>query len=103
MTEESQSFTMPSSPADRKKIKDALHEMCGAMQFMEDKREFMKDVADSLKEQFEIPKKITMKMARTLYKNNYGDVSNEADQFTTLFESLFQTNTSAVDDLTDED
>lgn len=87
---EAQEFTMPSSATDRKKIKDALMEMSSSLQFIEDKRSFMKDVADSLHEQFQIPKKISMKMARTLHKNNYTDVTEEVDQFTTLFETLFQ-------------
>jgi hypothetical protein len=89
MTEQ-QDFIMPSNPADRKKIKDMLHEMQGALQFIDDKRAFMKDTAEALQEQFQIPKKISMKMARTLHKNNYTDVSAETDQFTTLFEVLFQ-------------
>lgn len=83
-------YTLPSNPADRKKIKDMLHEMAGALQFIDDKREFMKDVAESIQEKYQIPKKISMKMARTLHKNNYVDVSSETDQFTTLFEVLFQ-------------
>lgn len=87
---DNQEFTMPSNPADRKKIKDMLHEMAGALQFIDDKRAFMKDVADTIQEQYQVPKKISMKMARTLHKNNYTDVSSETDQFTTLFEVLFQ-------------
>lgn len=104
MTEQ-HDFTMPSNPADRKKIKEALHEMQGALQFIDDKRAFMKDTAEALQEQFQIPKKISMKMARTLHKNNYTDVSSETDQFTTLFEVLFQGASvpSQEDDEADED
>lgn len=103
MTEQ-QDFTMPSNPADRKKIKDMLHEMQGALQFIDDKRAFMKDTAEALQEQFQIPKKISMKMARTLHKNNYTDVSSETDQFTTLFEVLFQGGSvTAYEDDSDED
>jgi hypothetical protein len=100
MTEQ-QEFTMPSNPTDRKKIKDVLHEMCGALQFIDDKRAFMKDAAESIQEQFQIPKKISMKMARVLFKNNYADVSAESDTFGTLFEVLFQS--SAPVDSGDEE
>jgi hypothetical protein len=89
--EDTQSFTLPSDPVQRKKISDALHEMAGALQFIEDKREFMKDVAASINEEFEIPKKIVMKMARTLHKHNYNDVAQETDVFVTCFETLFPT------------
>lgn len=100
---ETQDFTMPSNPADRKKIKDMLHEMAGALQFIDDKRAFMKDVAEAIQEQYQVPKKISMKMARTLHKNNYTDVSSETDQFTTLFEVLFQGKVMNSADDEDED
>ena len=90
MSDEDHGYTVPSSEADRKAITDALHEMCGALQFIEDKREFMKDVAAVLKEKYEIPPKISAALARTLHKCNYADVSAEKDQYSTLFETLFQ-------------
>lgn len=91
MSEEStQEFTMPSDPKARKEIKDALHEMSGALQFIQDKREYIKDSAAVLEEKFQIPKKISTKMARVLHKHNYQDVAQEADQFSTVFETLFQ-------------
>lgn len=82
-------FTMPSNPADRKKIKDALYEMSGALQFIDDKRVYMKETAAILEENYALPKKVAMKMARTIFKDNYSDVSAESDQFTTAFETLF--------------
>jgi len=101
MTEE-QHFTMPSNPNDRKRIRDALYEMSGALQVIDDKREFMKDVAKMLEDEFQVPKKISAKMARTLHKNNYQDVHVEADQFSTIFETLFQGTTSADEDEDEE-
>jgi len=103
-SDEETSFTMPSNPKERKEIKDALHEMCGALQFIEDKREYLKDSAAVLEEKFGIPKKISTKMARVLHKNTYSDVAQEADQFSTIFETLFQNDSAggSVDDA-DED
>ena len=89
--EENATFTLPSDPTKRKKISDAIHEMAGALQFIDDKRAFMKDVADALAEEYEIPKKISLKMARTLHKHNYSDVAQETDVFVTCFETLFPT------------
>lgn len=88
-------FTMPSNPADRKKIKDALYEMSGALQFIDDKRAFIKDVSETLLESFQIPKKMSTKLARTIFKNDYADVSTEADNFVTLFELLFHAASSS--------
>lgn len=89
MSDTAEDFTMPSNPADRKKIKDALYEMSGALQFIEDKRNFMKDIATTLDENYSLPKKVAMKMARTIFKDNYSDVSAESDRFSTAFETLF--------------
>lgn len=85
-----ETFTMPSSETDRKKIKERLHEMSGLLQVIKDKRDDIKAYAEVLEADFKIPKKISTKMARVLHANNYSDVSIEADNFTTIFESLFQ-------------
>lgn len=100
--EETNSFMMPSNPADRKKIRDLIFEMSGALQAIEDKRSFMKDVATAIQEEYQIPKKVTMKMARTVHKQNYREVEAEVDQFTTAFETLFA-GTSSDDDNLDDD
>ena len=96
-------FVLPSNPADRKKIKDALYEMAGALQFIEDKRQFINDVATDLKENFDLPKKVVTKLARTLHKGNYSDVTAEVDTFTTLFEILFNGASTAAQTSNDED
>lgn len=87
-------YTLPSNPQDRKKIKDAIYEMQAALQFIDDKREFIKDVANMLKEKYEIPVKISTKLAKTLHKDNYDDVTQEVDSFTSLFETLFNNESS---------
>lgn len=95
--------TLPSTPNDRKRIKDALYEMAGALQFIEDKRLFIGDVASMLNEEFSIPKKISNKLAKTLHKNNYSDVTSEADNFASIFEVLFNGGTAQSSDDGDED
>lgn len=87
---------MPSDPAVRKKIKDILHEMAGCLQFVKDKNDSKKDLAASLEAEYGIPKNISAKMARVLFKNNYSDVEAEADQFTTAFETLFKSSADAT-------
>lgn len=101
--QEHNDFTLPSNPTDRKKIKDALYEMAGALQFIDDKREYINDVATDLKDSFDLPKKVTTKLARTLHKGNYSDVTAETDTFTTLFEVLFNGATTNIIPMDDED
>lgn len=99
MSNDVENYNLPSNPNDRKKIKDALYEMAGALQFIDDKRQFINDVASGLSEEFDIPKKIANKLAKTLHKNNYSDVTTEADNFISIFEVLFNgASTSDTDD-----
>jgi hypothetical protein len=83
-------FTVPSNPADRKKIRDRISEMSAALQRIEDSRSFMKDVATSLKDDFKLPPKIAMKMARTLHKHDYVDLTQETETFSLTYETIFQ-------------
>lgn len=89
---------IPSNDADRKKIKDAISEMSGALQFIEDKREFIKDVCADLEGKYGIPKKLSKKLATVLHKNNYIDVNQDSEEFSTAFELLF-----GIEDDSDED
>lgn len=89
MTESTDSdFTVPSNPADRLKIKNAIFEICGAMQFIEDKRSFIKDVIADLHEKFAIPKKVVAKMAKTYHNDDYTDVLSESSAFETAYDII---------------
>lgn len=103
-TENDNSFTIPSNPADRKKIKDAVIEISGAMQFIEDKKSYIKDVLTNMNEQFKIPKKVLSKMAKTYHNDEYSEVINEAQEFETMYELIMAINnqTTTSDD-SDED
>lgn len=95
MTDET--FTMPSSTADRTKMKDMLFMMQGNLRAIDDQRVLMKESAEAIEAQFNVPKKISMKLARTLFKDDYLDVAEESDQYTTLFEILFPTDHADVE------
>lgn len=94
---------IPSNPADRKKIKDAVIEISGAMQFIEDKKSYIKDVLTNMNEQFKIPKKVLSKMAKTYHNNEYSEVICEAQEFETAYELIMAINQQPPADNTDED
>ena len=91
MTDKTEDYTLPSDPKDRKKIKDAIYEMSGVLQQMDDKRSFMKDIAKGLKEEYGLPPKVSAKMAKTVFKHNYKDVLAESSTFEVVYENLFET------------
>ena len=100
-------ITIPSNPADRKKLKEALVEMTRCLQKIDDEKLSMKDISDDAAAKFAIPKKIITKLARTMYKRNYDTLQTENEDFETLYEILVEGKrddaTSALNDLDEGD
>lgn len=89
-----ETFALPSSQADRKKIKDMLHEITAQMQIIDDRRESIKDVVDAIHSDFKLPKKIIKQLAKTLHKHNYDDVAHESTIFEIVYEGILNSNQS---------
>lgn len=102
MSTDANEYVLPSDPKERKKIRDAVYQMSGALQFIADKREFMKDVAKGLKEEFNIPPKVANKMARTVFKHNYQEVLQESSAFELYFENVIGSGDTTSTHATDE-
>jgi len=83
-------ITIPSSPTDRQKMKQMLAEMTHCLQRADDEKESMKEIADAVHNQFDVPKKIVNKLARTMYKHNYADLQAENEDFELLYETLVE-------------
>lgn len=80
---------LPSDPADRKRIQDAVEEASGLKQIQKDKADQIKDIIDFLYDEFSIPKKISRQMVNTFHKDNYSDVSREHTVFEVTYETIF--------------
>lgn len=83
-------ITIPSSPTDRQKMKQMLAEMTHCLQRADDEKESMKEIAEDVHKQFDVPKKIVNKLARTMYKHNYADLQAENEDFELLYETLVE-------------
>lgn len=81
---------LPSTEADRNKVRDAIVEACGLKQIVADKNEQIKDVIDYLHAEFEIPKKISRQMINTHFKDNYVDVTRTNTVFEVVYETIFK-------------
>ena len=82
------SVEAPSDPKERQKLKAMLVEMTHGYSKVDAERDAIKEIADEAVRQFEIPKKIINKLARTMYKRNYADLQAEQEDFETLYETL---------------
>lgn len=87
--EENSAFHLSSDKNERIKIKDALYEIVGAYAFIDDKREYIKDVLDTLKTKYGIPKKYASKLARGLHKNKIAEIVSEVKDLESIYDILF--------------
>jgi hypothetical protein len=87
---------MITSPADRKKIKDALQEISNSMTRMDAERDLIKEIKADLHEDFkeQLSKKQISKMARVYHKQNFTEEQQAADEFETLYEEVVLASTA---------
>jgi hypothetical protein len=86
---------IPSSKADREKIKIGIIEMTNCMTRMDAEKEAKKEICDELSSTFGLPKSAISKLATTLHKRNFGEVKTEHEDFEALYTILLESgNTS---------
>lgn len=79
---------IPSSPADRKAIKDALQEISNSFTRIEAERDLIKDILQTVQDNQSIPKKYVRKLAKIYHKQNFAEVQQEQDEVETLYETV---------------
>lgn len=95
---ESRSVALPSSPADRQKLKTMISEATYCLQRADDEKAAVKDIIDVIHSDYGVSKKHTRKLINTLYKQNYSDRVAEEEEFAFLYEALFATNNNKLDE-----
>ena len=77
-----------SNPADRKKLRGMLEEIGVILTAMDDKKIQKKILLDEIKHQFNLSPKHANKLAVTMHKGNYDEVTATAEDFETLYETI---------------
>lgn len=77
-----------SSPADRKKIRDALQEASNSMTRISAERDLIKDIAKDIADNFQLSKKHVNKMIRVYHKQNFTEEVQTNDEFEQLYEEV---------------
>jgi siroheme synthase (precorrin-2 oxidase/ferrochelatase) len=80
--------TLPSSPEDRKKIRQALQEISDSLTRIEAERDLIKDILQTVEDNFELPKKYTRKVAKIYHKQNINEVKAENEELETIYETV---------------
>ncbi|MGA1712061.1 MAG: hypothetical protein ACO4CS_12325 [bacterium] len=89
-------MTLPSSPADRKAIRDALSEISGSMTRIEAERDFIKEAIANTCENFQLNKKTFRRMAKVFHKQNFTQEQQDHEEFENLYETI--TGTTSMKD-----
>ena len=83
-------FVMPSSPADRKIIIDAMFEISASKTRAEGERDFQKEALNDLYDKFKIPKRLLNRFAKVYHKQSYTEELGVDSDFQVLVETLTQ-------------
>lgn len=81
-------FVMPSSPADRKKIMDAMDEISASKTRVEAERDFQKGAIQELYDSFKIPKRLLNRFAKSHHKSAFAEELAIDSDFETLVDAL---------------
>jgi hypothetical protein len=84
-------MNIPSNPADRKKIEQALQEISNSLTRSEAERDLIKDIIKTTCEQFELDKKIFRRMAKVYHRRNFNEEVAEHEQFEVMYETITNT------------
>lgn len=83
-----QTVIIPSSPEDRKKILAALNEGSDSLTRIAGERELLKEIIDTVSEDFDLPKKYVRKMINVHYKANLKAVNSENEDLVELYTAV---------------
>lgn len=87
-TVEDPEIIVPSSPADRKALQDAIIEMNKSMNRIVGEQDYINETLKSLKEKFKIDTKWLRKMLTDFHKDQFDKTVKEADEYAELFEII---------------
>lgn len=76
-------FVLPSTPADRERIQGAISEICDHMTFIDSYNEKIKEVAEMLRDEFNMDIAMSKRLGKLMLMQNFQDT---ADKFSTLEE-----------------
>jgi hypothetical protein len=88
MTVTGTGIIMPSTDADKKRIKDCMDEISASYLRQESERTFVKEALAALQDDVGIPKKYLGKMARIYHKQNMAEVVSEIEEIEALMDTV---------------
>ena len=81
---------MLSNPADKVKIKKLMTEISNSYTRIAAEKDLIKETIAEMHKEFDIPKKILNKMARTYYKQSFLLEQQESEEFENLYTQVVE-------------
>lgn len=81
-------IVLPSAPADRQKIKNAIIEGSNSLVRIDAEKDAIKAICDSLKEDYELPPAVVRQMINVYHKQNLAEVAGKAETLVDMYEEL---------------
>ena len=82
-------WTAPSSPADQKKIADAIEEMVNSLTRMAGEKDHIKAIRERLEEEFEMPKNLSYLIAQDRFKDSVKKRAAESETYQLAVNAIF--------------
>lgn len=79
---------VPSSPADLKRIMDAVKEGNECMTSIAAEKDTLKDIVDTVAEEFKLPKRYISKLIKTYFKQSFEVELNQTEDFQELYTAV---------------
>jgi len=81
-------MTIPSSPEDRKRVRDRLTEISNSLTRIDSERDHINNVLSDLQDEYELPKKHMRKVARVFHKQNINEVKEEFSDIEDIYNAI---------------
>lgn len=82
-------YVLPSSPADKKKISDAIEEMVNSLVRIDAEKDHFKAIQERLKDEFEMPSDLAARLAKTRHKSDFDKQDSKFQGFQDTFQALY--------------
>lgn len=90
--ENTEDFTIPSNPADLKKIQDVVNELVNSKIRQQGETDYQKEAIKALAEDMDIPAKAIRKLMMDKYKDTFEQESEQRETYEVLYEKVFNLN-----------
>ena len=73
---------------DKEKILGCLQEISNSLTRIEAERDLIKDILQRMQDEFELPKKLSRKLAKTYHKRNFEEEVASQNDFVEIYENV---------------